>query len=136
MAYRPAIRRRAEARLYLEARAAAMKGCLSFMTACYFDRNDDFSGFVLRDGSNSDSKDKSGFLHCAPHDVTVRRFGRNDDSWVLVREKQTTTDAKAKADPYGMTTRKANATTTAYNGDGKYNGDGSSSGSGNDRRRN
>ena len=42
MAYRPAIRRRAEARLYLEARAAAMKGCLSFMTACYFDRNDDF----------------------------------------------------------------------------------------------
>jgi hypothetical protein len=25
-------------------------------------------------------KDNSRFLHCAPHDEAVRRFGRNDDS--------------------------------------------------------
>jgi hypothetical protein len=30
-----------------------------------------------------------------------------------VGEKQAATEAKAKADPYGMTTRKANATATA-----------------------
>jgi hypothetical protein len=43
----------------------------------------------------------------------VRRFGRNDDFWVGDGEEQATTNATAKADPYGMTTRKANATTTA-----------------------
>jgi hypothetical protein len=54
----------------------------------------------------------AGSLHCAPHDETVRRFGRNDDFWVLAREKQATTNATAEADPYGMTKRKATTTTT------------------------
>jgi hypothetical protein len=30
-----------------------------------------------------ETKTKSRFLHCAPHDETVRRFGRNDDSFDL-----------------------------------------------------
>ena len=35
---------------------------------------------------------KSGFLHCAAHDKTVIRFGRNDDEWVVTKK------ANAKAD--------------------------------------
>ena len=39
---------------------------------------------VLLEGEgNGSNRDKSRFLHCAPHDEAVRRFGRNDDSFDL-----------------------------------------------------
>jgi hypothetical protein len=41
----------------------------------------------------------SRFLHCAPHDETVRRFGRNDDFGVCAREEQTTANAETTAGP-------------------------------------
>jgi hypothetical protein len=45
---------------------------------------------------NHKGKNKSRFLHCAPHDETVRRFGRNDGRG-FGKGKQATAIAKANA---------------------------------------
>jgi hypothetical protein len=37
-----------------------------------------------KDNGNGDGDGESRFLHCAPHDETVRRFGRNDDLFGFV----------------------------------------------------
>ena len=72
-ACRPAIRRRAEARLYLEATAKANAN------------------------AKTTAKQMRGSLHCAAHDETVSSFGRDDDFWVWVR-RQATANATATAD--------------------------------------
>ena len=82
------------------ANATANAGVLRFA------QND--NGFV-RAGSAVVAKAKTKrILDCAPHDEAVRRFGRSFFGGV---RKTATAEAKATADPCGMTTSKANATT-------------------------
>ena len=62
---------------------------------------------------NRKGKNGSRFLHCAPHDETVRRSGRNDDSWVLVRENRQRQKQRQKHISAGSQKRTAKATATA-----------------------
>jgi len=41
---------------------------------------------VVAFGMTRQQQGNSRFLHCAPHDEAVRRFDRNDDSWVGKRK--------------------------------------------------
>jgi len=76
------------------------------------------------------SKDNSGFLHCAPHDETVRRFGRNDIFRGFGRRKTSNDRSKGKSRSLRDDNKKSKCNRDG-NGNRYGNGNGNRYGNGN-----